>query len=402
MNEFYSEGVMLIYQSDVVEIHRRDKIIHARFLRPHRVISTCPAAGGVRDDLEYVYNHQSCEPTKHDTAASRIMSLSPEQYREETADRFDLPAKKCATLGTAANMRCAAVAEQTFRDLTVVAVCTGGVETNGGRAGDPATIYETDGRYERIQGNLPGPGTINTMLFINRTLTQGALVRSVMMSTEAKTAALQELSVPSRYSIGLATGTGTDQIAVATLLGDAHPLRSAGKHSKLGELIGVTVHDAIKETLARQNGLTPESRCSMVAHLTRFGATQSTLIEGMTTHLSSDDAALLKNNFLCLNHDPLTVAATTSLVHNFDQLTRRVLPASCAPDILRLGAAQIAATVSGRFDAFDRYLSMLSPRKALDNETLVDSICRGAALGFADKWQPHTKEKEATCREKVS
>ncbi len=34
-----------------------------------------------------------------------------------------------------------------------------------------------------------------------------------MMATEAKTAAFQELSVNSRYSDGLAIGTGTDQIA---------------------------------------------------------------------------------------------------------------------------------------------------------------------------------------------
>lgn len=34
-----------------VEIHRVDKIVYARFLVPHRVISTCPAAGGVREDL---------------------------------------------------------------------------------------------------------------------------------------------------------------------------------------------------------------------------------------------------------------------------------------------------------------------------------------------------------------
>lgn len=32
-----------------------------------------------------------------------------------------------------------------FRELTVAAVCTGGVETNAGRAGDPASYYEYEG-----------------------------------------------------------------------------------------------------------------------------------------------------------------------------------------------------------------------------------------------------------------
>lgn len=36
---------------DGIEIHRREKIIYARFLSPHRVISTCRAAGGMHDDL---------------------------------------------------------------------------------------------------------------------------------------------------------------------------------------------------------------------------------------------------------------------------------------------------------------------------------------------------------------
>ena len=60
-----------------VEIHREERIIYARFLVPHRVISTCPAAGGVRDDLDYLYNHQSCEPVSHDPAALRLISPDP-------------------------------------------------------------------------------------------------------------------------------------------------------------------------------------------------------------------------------------------------------------------------------------------------------------------------------------
>ena len=46
---------------DGVELHREEKIIYARFLRPHHVLSTCWMAGGLRRDLNYIYNHQSCE-----------------------------------------------------------------------------------------------------------------------------------------------------------------------------------------------------------------------------------------------------------------------------------------------------------------------------------------------------
>ncbi len=128
-----------------VEIHREEKIIYARFLMPHRVISTCPAAGGVRDDLDYLYNHQSCEPIGHDPAVLRLIGPDPQGYRSLVCRQYRLPDDRCATLGTAANMRYAITRQARFRDLAVVAVCTGGAETNAGRAGDPAVVYECDG-----------------------------------------------------------------------------------------------------------------------------------------------------------------------------------------------------------------------------------------------------------------
>lgn len=386
---------------DGAEIHREDKIIYARFLCPHRVISTCPVAGGIRDDLEYLYNHQSCEPTKHQDRADRIMRVEGSVYLAETAERYGLPPNRCATLGTAANMHCAAIVSTSFRELEVIAVCTGGVETNGGRAGDPATVYEYNGRYGRLTGDPPTPGTVNTMLFINRELTLSAMVRSIVTATEAKTAALQELSIPSRYSSGLATGTGTDQIGIASRIGDPHPLKSAGKHSKLGELIGRSVHDAVKETLTRQNGMTPESRCAVSIHLERFGASLPQLIDDIGTLLSSKDATLLKNNSLCFNHDPLIVAATASFVHVRDQLEWGVLPKACIVDMFASHAAQLAASVSGRYDRFDQYRTLLSQKRAvLENSAFLDLICRSAALGFADKWQFESQREDEQCQKK--
>jgi len=36
---------------DGVEIHREEKIIYAKFLIPHQVLSTCRAAGGMQTGL---------------------------------------------------------------------------------------------------------------------------------------------------------------------------------------------------------------------------------------------------------------------------------------------------------------------------------------------------------------
>ena len=100
------------------------------------------------------------------------------------------------------------------------------------------------------------------MVLINKPLIHRCHGPTIMTATEAKSAALQELAVNSRYSDGLSTGTGTDQIAVAAMQTDETPLTSAGKHAKLGELIGRAVKAAVKKTLANQNNLTPAGQCS--------------------------------------------------------------------------------------------------------------------------------------------
>lgn len=316
---------------DGVELHREEKIVFARFLTPHRVISTCGVGGGLRDDLECICNHQDCEPTRHHYGAHELAIGDSATYREMVSGAHGLIAGRCATLGTAANMNCLAIASDRFRDLEVIAACTGGVESNAGRAGDPAFIYEWEGHFERTVDEATAPlrGTINTMLFISQELAPGAMVRTVMTATEAKTAVLQELSVGSRYSDGLATGTGTDGIAIASRLTGKKPLTWVGKHSKLGELVGRTVHDAIKRSLALQNSLTPLGQCSALVHIERFGAGRQSMIEGVDSFLSAEEGQLFRDNFVAIDRDPITVAAVVALVHLRDNLSWGIVPESC-------------------------------------------------------------------------
>ena len=377
---------------DGVEVHREERILYTRFLVPHRVISTCPAAGGLRDDLACVYNHQSSEPAGHDHPDHIIAVSDPVAYRALVCGRYGLPGDRCAGLGTAANMRCAVVKEARFRDLVVVTVCTGGVEGNAGRAGDRATVYEHDGAYARISIEEPVlEGTINTILLINRELTPGAMVCAVMTATEAKTAALQELAIHSRYSNGLATGTGTDQIAVAARLHTGVPLSGAGKHTALGELIGKTVHDAIKGTLSLQDSLTPEGQRSVVRHLERFGASRESLMTSIATMLPGKEGSLFERNFGVLEKDPLTVAAVAALVHVRDNVEWGILPRDCIPELWATYGAQVAAGVSGDYAMLPRYREMLAGAYYGDKEEgLLCVVEHAVALGFMDKWQEDT------------
>ncbi len=373
-----------------VAIHREEKIIYAHFLKPHAVLSTCRLAGGLRTDLRYLYNHQSCEPAGHHHGPTSMAIRDPLGYRASICDKHSLPAEFCATLGTAANMNNACIAVQSFRDLTVAAVCTGGVEGNAGRVGDPASVVETATGFEKLPAadSIPGPGTINTLLFIGKPLIPGALTRCIMTATEAKTAVLQELAVNSRYSGGLATGTGTDQIAVAAMEDDGPPLTSAGKHSKLGELIGHAVYKAIKGTLARQNNLTPAGQCSAKIHLERFGLTRAALLEKICSFLGSEQAELFRFNFNAIERDPVTVAAVAALVHVKDKMTWGVLPKTCWSEVMGSFAAQVACSVSGKYARMEEYRQSLAPTMELcDNAAFLDLACHALARGFTEKWR---------------
>jgi adenosylcobinamide amidohydrolase len=373
-----------------VEINRKDKILFARFLKPHQVLSTSKGGGGLRDDLKYIINHQGCEPAGHMHRLPASVWRDTEKHSQRICQPWGFPAESCAILGTAANMNNAAFQSETFRELEVVAVCTGGVECNAGRAGDPASNFETADGFEKIrdQEDINGPGTINTMLFINKPLTPGTLTRTIVTATEAKTAVLQELAVNSRYSDKLATGTGTDQIAVATLLNDEPPLTSAGKHVSLGELIGLAVYKAIKKTLALQNSLTPEGQCSIKIHLERLGLTRRTLLEKLSHSLQQDQAELLENNLTVIERDPVSVAAVAAMVHLKDKFTWGTLPPACWSEVMGSYAAMIACAVSGDYERLAIYREELAPLQAENtNKAFVEVVCRALARGFADKWE---------------
>ena len=165
-----------------------------------------------------------------------------------------------------------AIQSESYEGLMVTAIVTGGIEVNGGRVGDPTNFY-----HPIEKETLKKPGTINIMLLIDGDLPVGTMARALVTCTEAKTAALQELMAGSNYSTGLATGSGTDSTIIIT--NPASPLyfENAGKHSKVGELIGIVVKKAVKEALKLETGLSPDYQHSVLRRLKRFGINQESL-----------------------------------------------------------------------------------------------------------------------------
>ena len=129
---------------EAVELRREGKVIHAKFLRPHRALSTCRFDGGPREDIDYLFNDQSCEPSNQiGTDLRQVAVREPERYQKRIGGKVDMPYARSAGLGTAARMNNAAIARETYQDLEVIAITTAGVGGNGGRAVDPASYRQT-------------------------------------------------------------------------------------------------------------------------------------------------------------------------------------------------------------------------------------------------------------------
>ncbi|AEH45859.1 protein of unknown function DUF105 [Thermodesulfatator indicus DSM 15286] len=368
-----------------LSIFRGEKIIYGAFEKPHTVISTCRVNGGIREDIEFVANHQACEPRpcpgeKHGKC---LAVKDPQGYHWLVCEYHGLPPEKTVLLGTAANMNLAGFSKESFdvpetnEKIIVFCVATAGVETNAGRAGDPSQVFEWNGKFFPLTDR----GTINILLFINQELAPCALVRAVIMATEAKTAVLQELNVPSRYSKGLATGTGTDQIAIAALKNGILPLRGAGKHVKLGELLAKAVKAAVREALARQNKRTPESIRYAPKLLERFGLGEEAFFEKIKAILPEPYHTWLHRNRYAVLSDTGFLSAVLAFVHLLDQHAWGVIPEDNREALLQQGAL-VAVALSGKDEKFAEFKEKLSAY--IEPEKILLSA---VAFGFQEKWQ---------------
>ncbi|MFO7759345.1 MAG: adenosylcobinamide amidohydrolase [Roseovarius sp.] len=99
---------------------------------------------------------------------------------------------------------------------------------------------------ERVGTRLPTAahdwGTINIAVEIDTGLTDTARIEALSIAAQARTVAVTEAGL--ELTTGIATGTGTDCIAIAASDGD---IRYAGLHTEVGEAVGRAVHEAVSQ-----------------------------------------------------------------------------------------------------------------------------------------------------------
>ena len=383
---------MLLDETDNHTLHRKGRFLFAALKKPHRVLSTCPVNGGLREDLAFIANHQSCEAVGH--AVNRhgaVMGMDPVNYHRLACAESGLPPATTALMGTAANMQCAVLSRAIHGELTVRVAATAGVLGNATRAGDPAGWHETPNGSVQMErsgtGTLSEPhaGTIVVLAFIGRPCTPGCLIRASTLITEAKSTALLDLRIPSLQSPGLATGTGTDQLAVASPLAEdgGWERRFAGSHNTLGQLLGRATHDAVTRCLLLQNGLCSELRRSVVGALGRHGCDEDKLCARAKTELDGDSARLFISNLEAIIHDPQTATAAYCLAESVDLARAGVLHQEVVREAILNQAALLAATTALKPEWFSEFRKILGKREALGPG---DMAALAVVLGFARKW----------------
>lgn len=279
------------------------------------VVSASNLNGGYRTDLRYAFNQSvGKRPEIRQRRCTGMKGNNLMEHYALTAQEIGLPASITTGMGTAALIENMAIAQREYHGVKVMAVATAGIDVNGGRAGDPAAYDE----FER-KSLLPPPGTINVFLFIDAKLDGGALTRAVMTATEAKTAALQELMAPSRYSEGLATGSGTDTLIVICNEESDITLYNAGKHVLLGEMIGQTVKDAVTDALDKQTGMNPSRQASFLWQGVRYGITEEK-IRSYCKHIRQGvDDDTITPLITDLERDNLLCTQIFAILHLIDQ-----------------------------------------------------------------------------------
>ena len=248
-------------QAAIIKSDFRDKwekTLVIRFSQRRRVISTNEGMA----DVLVVINHAAhpelwsyvSETMKdnHEAGGKLYMKM----IHERIARQLGLRSNDISMMGTAADMDNLAVVTKAYEPFIVTAVVTAGAKGNAIRTG------VDEGAYIESEAFTKGPrsaedhkiGTINIIVLTNARITDGGLARAIITATEAKTAALEDLHVPSTYTKDIqATGTGTDTVIVAS--GTGKPLVTyPGGHSKIGELMGKAVYEAVVEALGKQNG----------------------------------------------------------------------------------------------------------------------------------------------------
>ena len=375
--------IKTLSNADWIEYKNHALIIH--FAGERTVLGSGPSLGGFQTGLKAVFNQDGGRTT--DMRAPTY----EEHMRVVAREDLNLDPAACTGLSTAANMQHASIRQMVYDDFTVTVAATAGIDTNGGRVGDPSVWHCRNGEYIPVK-----PGTINIMIHIDAKLPPDIMVRALITGTEAKTAAIQELQLPSRYSHGLATGSGTDGMIIVSDPSSEVVLTNAGKHCKLGEYLGKAVKDAVKEALHRQTKAGYKRQHDIIRRLDRYGITKEILTN---MYIHADQEPGLKDRFNDTLRDDKQVTIAALYAHLLDQIDWGLLSPGEAREMAEVLLCYMAGKdyyPSGSCTETGDAACKTAYQVACEASSQTDSEASSQDLIFTDR-----EEKDALIRELV-
>lgn len=333
---FNQKFELLLKTRDGDEVLKNSDTILVKFGPKRNGIVSSWLNGGYTEDLSAVFNHQLSQQNIDKYGDGGILDFLKD-LSNDFYTNLNLRSDKLSGLITSADMEQYSIACEKYRDIEVMAISTAGVRVNAVSAGDEASYYEINGQYDfdinpdnqynqdnqNINQNPNKPGTINSLIFINCKLDESSLLLAEMIAVEAKAVALRDLMTSSNYSDEIATGTGTDGIAIFSNLDSENTIENVSKHAKVGELIAKVVIDSVKEALAKLQWLTPSYQLNVFTRLDRLKYNLDDFYENYLPDFikmeTEDDKKEFIVSLLEVSKNPELVANVSLIIHLLDQ-----------------------------------------------------------------------------------
>jgi len=204
--------------------------IHIELSVPHQVVSSAVLNGGMVQA-----NHIVNMKVPKADPCTELPELTLSKYCADSGWNGT-----AVGMMTAASMDSLRMLKKSEQGIEIAALATSGL-SNPRRAGDYA-------EHRQMASHCKQVGTINIIVITSASLTGSALIEALLITTEAKSAALQEAGIMSPVSNKPATGTGTDSVAVVSGPGPGD-IKYCGKHVLFGELLGKSVTHAVSSSI---------------------------------------------------------------------------------------------------------------------------------------------------------
>jgi len=226
--------------TDFIAVEHTEQHLYLSFSKPHQILSSAVLNGGLQRACGVLNLKVPKQLSEFEPAEQTLSRYGADLGCEGVGcgcEDADLNEKGVLVgMMTAASMASYRLACRKEQGVEIFVLATAGL-SNARRAGDLA-------EYRRMTSEPEEAGTINLMVATNACLTQAAMVESLMMITEAKAAVLQDARIISPVSGLIATGTGTDSVAVINGFGPE--VGYCGKHVLFGELLAQAVIEAVQ------------------------------------------------------------------------------------------------------------------------------------------------------------